>query len=129
MLMITVALAGTAYMYISGIYTARTATAIDLIDSYCFNNTVTITMRNIGTIPTTTTSIEEGVVKVSPSGVNTTIEWEGGITMIEPGKIGKMRDTTAMCDTPGCIPEPGTAVYRISPPGVTSLVASVYCAG
>ncbi len=57
MLMITIALAGMAYMYISGIYTARTGVVL-AVDESSFCNTSTtgnlnIYVRNDGTLKTT----------------------------------------------------------------------------
>ena len=49
MLVITIALAGSAYMFISGIFTARTGKAISIVDAYCVDGTATITIRNDGT--------------------------------------------------------------------------------
>jgi flagellin-like protein len=50
MLMITIALAGMAYMYISGVFTMQTQ-GIELVDAYCVGNNVTMVVRNIGTAP------------------------------------------------------------------------------
>ncbi|MBI1979004.1 MAG: LamG domain-containing protein [Candidatus Aenigmarchaeota archaeon] len=52
MLMITIALGGTTYLYVSGVFTGKTATSFEIIDS--INDTVTI--RNSGTEPITTFS-------------------------------------------------------------------------
>lgn len=38
-----------AYWYISGIFTTRTATILEVVDSYCSAGTATITLRNAGT--------------------------------------------------------------------------------
>ena len=48
MLIITIALAGTAYMYISGVFSTSTM-AISVVDSYCSSNTATLVVRNQGT--------------------------------------------------------------------------------
>src|SRR3990167_6460450 len=49
MLVITIALAGTAYLYISGIFTTQTQ-GIEVIDNFCSaTGVITMTIRNIGT--------------------------------------------------------------------------------
>ena len=52
MLMITIAMAGVAYMYISGIFTAKTGTLveIDTTATSCTGTTITVYVRNTGTI-------------------------------------------------------------------------------
>ncbi len=47
MLIITIALAGAAYTYISGIFT-RSTQALTLVDSYCTGSTGTVVVRNDG---------------------------------------------------------------------------------
>jgi flagellin-like protein len=55
MLMITIAIAGMAYMYISGIFTAKTGVVIEMDETAtsCTGTTITVYVRNIGTITTT----------------------------------------------------------------------------
>jgi flagellin-like protein len=55
MLMITIALAGVAYMYISGIFTAKTGVVIefDATATKCSSTAITVYLRNTGTITTT----------------------------------------------------------------------------
>jgi flagellin-like protein len=49
MLVITIALAGTAYMYISGIFTTQTQ-GIEVLDAYCVSaGVVNVNLRNLGT--------------------------------------------------------------------------------
>ena len=52
MLMITIAMAGVAYMYISGIFTSKTGTIveIDTTATSCSGTTITVYVRNTGTI-------------------------------------------------------------------------------
>jgi len=52
MLMITIAMAGVAYMYISGIFTQQTGTITDIDESAtsCLVTTITVYVRNSGTI-------------------------------------------------------------------------------
>jgi len=67
MLMITIALAGLAYLYISGIFTAKTGIVIEFDETAtsCTGTTVTVYVRNTGTIPVTTD-------KIALSGTNST---------------------------------------------------------
>ncbi|MCS7123149.1 MAG: archaellin/type IV pilin N-terminal domain-containing protein [Candidatus Aenigmarchaeota archaeon] len=48
MLVITLALAGTAYVFISGAFTRQTQ-GVEVVDSYCVGGNVTIQYRNVGT--------------------------------------------------------------------------------
>jgi len=52
MLVITIAMAGTAWMFVSGVFTSTTATAFSIVDSY----QDTVTIRNDGTAPITSFS-------------------------------------------------------------------------
>lgn len=67
MLMITIALAGLAYLYISGIFTAKTGVVIELDESAtsCSVTSISVFVRNTGTIVTTAD-------KVTLSGTNST---------------------------------------------------------
>lgn len=53
MLLITIALSGLAYMYISGVFTAKTAKTIDIIDAGCrtgaASNGYYVTIKNLDT--------------------------------------------------------------------------------
>ncbi len=52
MLIITIAMAGLAYSYISGVFVARTGKIVE-IDSgatFCSNNVITAYVRNVGTV-------------------------------------------------------------------------------
>ena len=53
MLMITIAMAGVAYMYISGIFTQQTGTVvqIDATATSCLGTTITVYVRDAGTSP------------------------------------------------------------------------------
>jgi flagellin-like protein len=48
MLMITIALAGTAYMYITGVFQSRTAVVLAISDSDCDDTEITVWVRNDG---------------------------------------------------------------------------------
>lgn len=65
MLIITIALAGMAYMYISGIFTGTTQ-GIELVDSYCSAGVANIKIRNAGSTDIGVGAIE--VARSSPAG-------------------------------------------------------------
>ncbi len=50
MLIITIGLAGTAYVYISGIMTGRTAKTISLMDASCSGGDIVIVIANDGSL-------------------------------------------------------------------------------
>ena len=58
MLMITIALAGMAYMYISGVFTARTAVVLAITDAECNSTHYTVWVRNDGTTTSGTITID-----------------------------------------------------------------------
>lgn len=64
MLMITIALAGMAYMYISGVFTARTAVILSITDAECASNGVTVWVRNDGTTTSGTITVTNGTTAV-----------------------------------------------------------------
>jgi len=86
MLMITIAMAGVAYMYISGIFTAKTGVVIEIDESATScgaANAITVWVRNTGTIKTDT-----GTVKLSGTrsdGVSITQVACGGTTALNAG--------------------------------------------
>jgi len=95
MLVITLALAGTAYVFISGAFTRQTQ-GIEVVDSYCSGGTVRITIRNIGTSTISRIDWE----RISP-GSNSSY-----ITNLAVGDKASFEDNC----------EPGkTCVYRIIP--------------
>ncbi len=117
MLMITIAIAGMAYMYISGIFTTRTQ-GIEIADYYCTAGTVTLRIRNIGTVAISTGGISW--VQTAPSVDTTTSGTAPSSGTIEPGQIS---DLTDVCDGSGG----RSCVYRLTPPTGNSIVANVYC--
>ena len=56
MLMITIAIAGMAYMYISGMFTSKTGVVIEIDETAtsCNGTTITVYVKNTGTIATNT---------------------------------------------------------------------------
>lgn len=116
MLMITIALAGTAYMYISGTFTSKTQ-GIDIADYFCASGTVNLMMKNIGTINVTALS-SIGCTQTSPSGDSCTLS--GGSFPLEPGRTTTVTDTCTGTGARSCI-------YRIVPPMGPAVQASVLC--
>jgi len=113
MLIITIALAGTAYMYITGVFTG-TVQEIEIVDSFCEGGEVTITIRNIGTTAITSLNIKQA----SPSDDILTASFQGAI---EPGKTINYKDTCEGVTGRSCI-------YRIIPPIGKAATATSYCA-
>jgi len=64
MLVITIALAGTAYMFINNMFTSQTQ-GLEIVDSYCTSDgKASIIVRNLGTSPVTSIAC----VQTAPSG-------------------------------------------------------------
>lgn len=111
MLMITIALAGTAYLYISGAF-ERQIQGIELVDSYCTGGTVSFVIRNLGTTPITTLTCSQ----TAPAG--DTCSFSG--VNIAPGGTQTLTDTCSGSGGRSC-------VYRITPPVGRSIQATVFC--
>lgn len=136
MLMITIALAGTAYLYISGAFTQQMQ-GIELIDAYCSGGTqARITFTNLGTTDLSFDaddcgtpaggSVKCGSITVTRTSGNGTFDPAGsaaGDATVEPGTQATLLDA---CATTG---NPVNCVYRITPPSGKSVVATVSCAG
>ena len=117
MLLITISLAGVAYMYISGTFTTQMQ-GIELVDSYCAGSTVNIVIRNIGTDNVTSLTCTQTV----PAS-DTTCDFTGTLTTpIAPGTTGTFTDACGGSDGRSCM-------YRIVPPNGKSVEASAYCTG
>ncbi len=124
MLMITLAISGTAYIFISGAFTQQTQ-GMEIVDAYCLDGTpdvVNLVMRNLGTITIATsgftvtqTNPTEPVPPEAPNKV-----WTGGITSIAPGTTSTLQDACEGSNPRSCI-------YRVIPPAGRSIVASVSC--
>jgi len=112
MLIIAIALAGTAYMYIAGVFTA-TAQGVEVVNAYCDRGIVTITIRNIGT--NTITSFD--VRQTSPSDDVLTASFQG---TIEPGRTITYKDICEGEKSRSCI-------YRITPPVGKTVPATATC--
>lgn len=115
MLIITIGLAGLAYSYITGVFTARTAVVLVIDSVECAGNggNITVFVRNDG-------SSKSGQVTVSVSGDCATSVTCAPIASISAGGIG-----STSCSRTG-----GTTGYcsvRASTSGATSQPGSVYC--
>lgn len=109
MLVITIALAGSAYMFISGIFTSKTAVILSVEDAVCASNGVTVYVRNDGT----TTSGTVTVTVDDTWGSNT-------IASIAAGQIGNVKIGTA---------SPGAGYHRVAASTTgASARGQVYCA-
>ncbi|MBI1978779.1 MAG: hypothetical protein HYS62_01805 [Candidatus Aenigmarchaeota archaeon] len=140
MLMITIALAGTAYLYISGSFTTQTQ-GLEVVDAFCNNRVnATISFRNIGTNAVTFVSGLCSATGVSPCGSITVVRTAGGGTMklsgssatIDPGVTATLVDgEDPVAGAQGCTDfgVPRSCVYRITPPSGRSVVATVSCPG
>ncbi len=87
MLVITIGLAGLAYTYISGVFTAKTAVmlTIDGTASYCDANYIHVFVRNDGT------SISENVTVRAYFSNGTQIGSDVTGPRIKPGEMGEVR--------------------------------------
>jgi len=113
MLIITIALAGMAYMYIAGVFSGAIQ-GIEVVDSFCEGGEVTITIRNIGTSAISSLNIKQ----TSPADDILTANFTGAI---EPGKTASYKDTCEGSAGRSCL-------YRITPPIGKAATATAYCA-
>ena len=84
-LLITIAIAGAAYSYISVIW-GRTSEGIQLVSTTCTAGTAKLTVRNIGTDALTATDIT--VTRTNPAGAGTIVK-----PAINPGATGDITDS------------------------------------
>lgn len=113
MLIITIALAGMAYMYIAGVFTSSVQ-GIEIVDSYCDSGEVAITIRNIGTSPITSLNIKQ----TSPQDDILAFPFQ---ETIDPGKTITYIDVCEGLTGRSCI-------YRITPPIGKAATATAFCA-
>ena len=116
MLVITIALAGMAYMYISGVFTAQTQ-GIEIVDSWCSAGNVTIRIRNIGTMSIAANTIS--VTQTAPAG-DAASPATCCASAVDAGQIGTYTDS---CSGTGA----RTCVYRFVPPAGRAVQVSVGC--
>ena len=111
MLMITVAMVGLAYMYISGMFASRTAQAISLSSVDCAGGDIHVMVKNDGTESITLTDID---VFVDSGAVNDCV----GSGSVAAGAV-------QMCDAISA--SAGSHTLRIVGPS-NSITGTVYCA-
>jgi flagellin-like protein len=120
MLVITIAMAGMAYMYITGVFVGKTAQTIDLIYATCDGKNVTVILKNTGTTSVDVSDLRFFVV----DGTTVTQDNDAGcdVTTLDPG-------STTICnefDKNGAEVGSGTKSIRIvGPSNVVS--GPVYC--
>ncbi len=108
LLMITIALAGTAYIYMSGMISGRTSKTISVLDASCSSNIITLVISNDGTVDVTSSDIKIFVENVE----NTAFS----LSTIEP-------HNTAVTDVTGT--SGANTVLVVSPSNAVRQV--VYC--
>ena len=124
MLVITIALAGTAMMYMRSTV-QQTTQGIQVLGTTCSNSNVTMTIKNIGTINTTIN--HTNCIQMTPAAAAGTCTFTlptpfptGGV-VLEPGVAA---DFTEQCGTPGTSK---TCIYKIIPGAGQSVDVSVFC--
>lgn len=101
-LLITIAITGSAWIYISTYYSGITSEAIEITSVDCTSNGATIYMHNIGTDPIMTGSIAVTREVVTGDCVNSTgdvtadLEASWGATEAGPGEIATFTDTNCV---------------------------------
>ena len=121
MLMITIALAGMAYMYISGIFTAKTGIVIEIDETAtsCSGTTITVYVRNMGTISTTADKVTISGTKPDGSAITSTTCGASTTTLTAGGAAVACATVTG-----------GAGTNTIVVSGPTNTVrGTVYCAG
>ena len=116
MLLIVMALAGMAYMYISGVFTTQTQ-GIEVVDSWCSGGNVTIKIRNIGTTAISANAIS--VTQTAPSD-DSANPATCCASVIDAGQIQTYTDTCTGTGARNC-------VYRFVPPAGKSIQVVVSC--
>lgn len=118
MLVITIALAGFAYTYISSVLQARTAVTLDILESTCIGNPISVTVRNEGTSPSGTVTVSG----TQPDG-STSAGAPCTIATINAGVSGSCSITRTVGAATG------TYRIRVTAGGANPVLGIVYCAG
>lgn len=123
MLMIVIALAGVAFLYISGVFTQRTGVVleVDWAATRCASgtNVITVFIRNTGTIPTTADKITLSGT-TSQGGTMGPVFCGGAVTI--PAGAGLVSCTNTLTGTTGV-----NIVYASIPPNIAK--GTVVCIG
>ncbi len=102
---------GLAYLFISGVFTAKTASIIGFVDGTCSDGVITFTVRNDGTKDLSSSSLECTPISESCSGTCNPVD-------IKAGHIGEITIS-------GCSPG-HTYSYKLSGPSNT-ISMFVFC--
>jgi len=113
LLVITLGLIGLAYGYITGIFAAKTAVVLSIIDTTCAGDDIVVTVANDGT----TTS---GVITATA----TTDSTAGGSNTI--ASIGPGLSASTTIDRPAAAPI-GTYTIKVTSAGVTPATGYTPC--
>ena len=113
LLLITIALAGSAYVYVSGMLTGKTAKTISVLDASCTGSTITVVVSNDGTTNITTSEIKFFVGNAE----DTTVTWN-------PNQPLAPHTTAVITDITGTSGQANT-VLIVSPSNAVREV--VYC--
>ena len=90
MLMITIALAGTAYLYISGTFTQQTAVVLEILDATCSGDPISVTVQNSGTAVAGAITVSATLPGGGSAG-SCTVDGDAGVAGIQnlnPGTSG-----------------------------------------
>jgi len=135
MLIITIALAGMAYMYIAGVFTTKTQ-GIEIVDAYCIESgqavaapagegclappcdLAKLTVRNIGTSAITTSGVT--VTQTAPTADTSTVNATWEATTLDPGVTTTYAN---VCGGTGG----RTCQFRLIPPIGGTVTGTVYC--
>jgi len=119
MLVITIALAGTAYIYISGIFSTQTQ-GIEIVDYFCGSTgSITITLRNIGTMNVSSVACTQ----TNPANDNTCSPgFPSPINNLGPGESRSFAGIDT-CAGSG----PRLCSYRLTPSTGRTMVADIQC--
>ena len=117
MLIITIALAGFAYTYISGILTARTSVVLDIVEQSCIGEFIQVTIRNDGTAQSGTVTVTATDPDGGATGSCTTATINPGTQQSCAGS-GLNRPPTS---------EAGTYRIRVSASGASPVTGIAFC--
>jgi len=127
MLIITIALAGMAYMYISGVFTGVTQ-GIEVADSYCSEQTgsgnedeAVLIIKNIGTTKLTSITCIQTAPVDDNGGICTSTSAALTGVDIDAGQTQTFKD---ICNGTG---SGRSCAYRLSPGVGKTITASIYC--
>jgi len=114
LLMITIALAGTAYLFVSGMLTGRTSKTISLLDASCNGTAITIVISNDGT-----TTVTDSELKVYIDNAHKSTEFSFQPSSIPPHSTAVATDATTGYSS-------GTHTVLVVSPS-NSVRQTVYC--